>query len=63
MRSGFAISVRSAALELEIPNCDLKFSIRNSDDKSQEAQVIRGELESQLTGLDDESKDVNELDQ
>ena len=52
MRLGFAISVGSAA-----------FSIRNSDDKSQEAQVIRGELESQLTGLDDESKDVNELDQ
>jgi CPA1 family monovalent cation:H+ antiporter len=32
-------------------------------DGSQEAEVIRRELESQLTELDDESKDVNEMDQ
>ena len=32
-------------------------------DESEQAQVIRRELESQLTELDDESKDVNELDQ
>ena len=32
-------------------------------DQSQEAQVIRRELESQLTELDDESKDLNEMDQ
>lgn len=31
-------------------------------DESQEAQVIRGELESQLTEIDDETKDVHELD-
>lgn len=33
------------------------------DDQSQEAQVIRKELESQLTELDDESRDLNELDE
>ena len=32
-------------------------------DESEEAQVVRRELESQLTELDDESKDVNEMDQ
>jgi Na+/H+ antiporter len=32
------------------------------DDKSPEAEVIRKELESQLTELDDQSKDVNEMD-
>ena len=34
-----------------------------NDDKSKEAEVIRSELESQLTELRDESKDINELDQ
>jgi NhaP-type Na+/H+ or K+/H+ antiporter len=34
-----------------------------NDDKSKEADVIRSELESQLTELRDESKDINELDE
>jgi CPA1 family monovalent cation:H+ antiporter len=34
-----------------------------NDDKSKEAGVIRSELESQLTELRDESKDINELDE
>jgi monovalent cation/hydrogen antiporter len=33
------------------------------DDQSKEAGVIRSELESQLTELRDESKDINELDE
>ena len=33
------------------------------DDQSKEAEVIRSELESQLTELRDESKDINELDE
>ena len=32
-------------------------------DESEQAQVVRRELESQLTELDDESRDLNELDQ
>ena len=33
------------------------------NDQSKEAEVIRSELESQLTELRDESKDINELDE
>ena len=33
------------------------------EDQSKEAEVIRSELESQLTELRDESKDINELDE